>query len=183
MCGSKGLNERGSANRPERGLRWSENREVLARRFARNTSAGKRCMNWRASPHRPSASHPIRAAAAKVLVNIAGQGFSLRSNFIRRESMGAGVDLIRAGILRTMKLNLTIRKDGDITIVEFFGRFEIGESLETFRDNMRRQLEEGALKFIWDLTKLEYCDSSALGLLVSQNISVRSKGGDVKLVL
>ena len=97
--------------------------------------------------------------------------------------MGAGVDLIRAGILRTMKLNLTIRKDGDITIVEFFGRFEIGESLETFRDNMRRQLEEGTLKFIWDLTKLEYCDSSALGLLVSQNISVRSKGGDVKLVL
>ena len=81
-----------------------------------------------------------------------------------------------------MKLNLTIRKDGDITIIDFFGRFEIGESVEFFRDTVRQQMMDGALKFVWNLTMLDYCDSYALGALVSEYTSIRAKGGDVKLV-
>jgi anti-anti-sigma factor len=81
-----------------------------------------------------------------------------------------------------MKLNLTIRKDGDITVIDFSGRFEIGEPVEFFRRTMRQQVKDGALKFIWNLKMLEYCDSYALGALVSETTFVRSKGGDVKLV-
>ena len=81
-----------------------------------------------------------------------------------------------------MTLKLTIRKDGDIIIIEFSGRFEIGEAVEVFRDTFRQQLKNGARKFIWNLKSLEYCDSSALGALVSEFTSVRTKGVDVKLV-
>ena len=80
-----------------------------------------------------------------------------------------------------MKLKLSIRRDGDITIIDFFGRFEIGEA-DIFRDTLRQQLKEGARKFVWNLKSLEYCDSFALGALVREYTSVRTKGGDVKLV-
>ena len=81
-----------------------------------------------------------------------------------------------------MKLNLTIRKEGNITFIDFFGRLEIGESVEFFRRTIRQQVKDGSLKFIWNLKMLEYCDSYALGALVSETTFVRSKGGDVKLV-
>jgi anti-anti-sigma factor len=81
-----------------------------------------------------------------------------------------------------MKLKLTIHKDGDITLIEFSGRFEIGESVEFFRDTVRQQVKDGALQFVWNLQMLEYCDSYALGALVSEYTAVRTKGGDVKLV-
>ena len=81
-----------------------------------------------------------------------------------------------------MKFNLTIRKDGDITIIEFHGRLELGEAVDVFKDTLRQQVKGGARKFVWNLKTLEYCDSSALGALVSEFTSLRIKGGDVKLV-
>ena len=63
---------------------------------------------------------------------------------------------------RVMKLKLSIRRDGDITIIDFFGRFEIGEA-DFFRDTLCQQVKDGARKFVWNLKSLEYCDSFALG--------------------
>ena len=82
-----------------------------------------------------------------------------------------------------MGFTLNVRKVDDVFILDFKGRFTIGEPVETVRSEVHRRFEEGARKFILNLRDLDFLDSAALGALVSTYTMIRSKGGDVKLLL
>jgi anti-sigma B factor antagonist len=82
-----------------------------------------------------------------------------------------------------MSFSLNVRKVDDVVIMDFEGRFTIGEPVETVRREVRRHLEDGTRKFILNLRDLDFLDSSALGALVSAYTMIRSKDGDVKVLL
>jgi anti-anti-sigma factor len=82
-----------------------------------------------------------------------------------------------------MSFSLDVRKADDVVILDFKGRFTIGEPVETVRREVQRQLEEGARKFILNLRDLDFLDSSALGALVSAHTIIRNKNGEVKMLL
>ncbi len=63
---------------------------------------------------------------------------------------------------------------------------EISEYLDySISDDLRLQLkslvEGGQYKFVFDLSKNKYIDSSGLGALVSRISVIRSNGGDIRL--
>jgi anti-anti-sigma factor len=82
-----------------------------------------------------------------------------------------------------MSFDLNIRKVEDVVIMDFSGRFTIGEPVTIFREAVRLQLEEGARKFVWNLGVVDSIDSAGLGAIVSAYAIVRTKGGDAKIVL
>jgi anti-sigma B factor antagonist len=81
-----------------------------------------------------------------------------------------------------MSLSLKTRKVDNVVVYDMSGKLTIGEPVMHLRESLRSQVNEGARKFILNLHDVSYIDSSGLGELVSSYSSIRSKGGDVKLL-
>ena len=58
----------------------------------------------------------------------------------------------------------------------------MGESCTQLRDLVKRLTSEGGRSFVLNMAGVSYMDSSGLGLLLSIYSTIRSHGGDVKLV-
>jgi anti-sigma B factor antagonist len=70
----------------------------------------------------------------------------------------------------------------DISVVEVSGRITIGEGSVAVRDKISEALEKGIKKILLDLHGVGYVDSSGLGELVRTYTTVRSHGGQMKLL-
>jgi anti-sigma B factor antagonist len=79
-----------------------------------------------------------------------------------------------------MSLKVSIRKDGDIGILDLAGRLWVQE--QPLHDQVRVLLEEGCRFLVLNLEKVDYLDSSGLGQLVSIWTSVRSRHGNINLL-
>jgi anti-anti-sigma factor len=77
---------------------------------------------------------------------------------------------------------IRVRKVGDVVILDFSGPFTVGESIVELREEVRRQLEKGVRKFVWNLCGVDSIDSAALGALVSVSTIIRSRGGDANIL-
>jgi anti-sigma B factor antagonist len=71
---------------------------------------------------------------------------------------------------------------GGVTIVDLSGRIALGEGSTGLRDLIRNLVKEGIKKILLNLRNVDYIDSSGLGELVSAFTSMRSQGGDLKLL-
>src|ERR1700730_9707408 len=71
---------------------------------------------------------------------------------------------------------------GGVTIVDLSGRIALGEESTGLRDLTRNLVKEGIKKILLNLRNVDYIDSSGLGELVSAFTSMRSQGGDLKLL-
>ena len=80
-----------------------------------------------------------------------------------------------------MNFTLNIRQADQITLVALSGRLTSFES-GTFRDEIQRLLSQGHMNILLNLTGLEYLDSSGIGELVRNYLSVVKKGGAMKVV-
>lgn len=80
-----------------------------------------------------------------------------------------------------MNFSLTIRQAEKISLVEVSGRLTSFESA-AFRDAIQRLLKEGHTSILLNLTGLDYLDSSGIGELVRNYMSVVKKGGTMKVV-
>jgi anti-sigma B factor antagonist len=81
-----------------------------------------------------------------------------------------------------MSLSLKARKVDGVVVLDLSGKLTIGEPVLLLRETLRSQAGDGARKFVLNLGEVSYIDSSGLGELVSSYTTVRSKGGDVKLL-
>jgi anti-sigma B factor antagonist len=81
-----------------------------------------------------------------------------------------------------MDLNVSKRYAGQVTIVDLEGRIVLGEASAAVRETVMNLLSEGQAKILLNLAKVDYMDSSGLGMLVSAVASVRKAGGDMKLM-
>ncbi|MCD6363758.1 MAG: STAS domain-containing protein [Synergistetes bacterium] len=77
-----------------------------------------------------------------------------------------GVSLERKGVISV------IRVDGEVSV----------ETAGDLRDIMLREINEGRVKIIVDLSGTTYIDSTGLGILISGLRKVGKEGGDLKIL-
>ena len=81
-----------------------------------------------------------------------------------------------------MKMTANTRLVGGVTIVDLSGRIVLGDGSAGLRDLLRNLVSEGNKKILLNLRNVNYIDSSGLGELVSAFTSMRSQGGELKLL-
>lgn len=80
-----------------------------------------------------------------------------------------------------VNLYLSERRQGEITILDLKGRIRINSSTLLHRA-IRCLLDEGKTKILLNLASVTHIDSIGLGELISSQISVSNKGGEIKLI-
>jgi len=82
-----------------------------------------------------------------------------------------------------VSLQISIRESGDITILDLRGRSTIdgGES-ELLSSHLQKLVANGARKLLLNLGDLTQIDSSGVSIIVGTCVSVRGRGGDLKLL-
>lgn len=81
-----------------------------------------------------------------------------------------------------MPTRLTERRIGDVTVLQISGRIVLGDGAAELRSRMNDLVDEAHLKFLLDLRNVTYIDSFGVGVIAAKYVSVRRKGGDVKLL-
>ena len=81
-----------------------------------------------------------------------------------------------------MSTRITEHRIGDVTVLQVAGRIILGEGAGELRARMNDLIDEARLKFLLDLTEVTYIDSFGVGVIAAKYVSVRRKGGDVKLL-
>ena len=81
-----------------------------------------------------------------------------------------------------MATRIAERRIGDITLLQLTGRIVFGDGAGELRAHMNDLLDEARLKFLLDLRHVTYIDSFGVGVIATKYVSVRRKGGDLKLL-
>jgi len=78
-----------------------------------------------------------------------------------------------------MKINT--RKQDNVLIIEMDGDIMGGSESDDFRNIIYQAIEDDNVNIVIDLEKVNWMNSSGLGLLISGLTTIRSSGGDLKL--
>ncbi|MEN6604317.1 MAG: STAS domain-containing protein [Bryobacteraceae bacterium] len=81
-----------------------------------------------------------------------------------------------------MSAKLSVRKVGDVCVLDMAGRLTLGEGSSTIRDSVRDLVTQGNKKLILNLGEVTYIDSSGIGELVCAYTTVANQGGQLKLL-
>ncbi len=79
-----------------------------------------------------------------------------------------------------MLLKTSTRSQGDVVIIDCYGRIVMGEETAFLRTQVKDLLSESR-QIVLNLAEVNYIDSSGLGTLVGLYTSARSVGGEIKL--
>lgn len=79
-------------------------------------------------------------------------------------------------------MTLRERRVGDVSILDLKGRLVLDDGDDLLRDRINDLVKEGRLKIVVNLHDVTYVDSCGVGVLIAKYVSVRKKGGDVKLL-
>jgi anti-sigma B factor antagonist len=74
------------------------------------------------------------------------------------------------------------RRFGDVTLLRVVGRVVYGDGAQELREHINNLIDEARLKFLLDLRGVTYIDSFGVGVIAAKYVSVRRKGGNLKLV-
>lgn len=72
--------------------------------------------------------------------------------------------------------------ESGIAVVKVSGRLAMGGETERLDATVKGLLQRDHKQFIFDITGLDYVDSSGIGMLVSCVTNVRKAGGELKVV-
>jgi anti-anti-sigma factor len=81
-----------------------------------------------------------------------------------------------------MALTITERRSGDVTLLELKGRLVFYDGAALLRAHINDLVDQARLKFVLDLQHVTYMDSFGVGVLAAKYVSIRRKGGDVRLL-
>ena len=81
-----------------------------------------------------------------------------------------------------MNLKTKTRQVDGIAVVDVSGRITLGEETKLLRETVQRLLGGGEKEILLNLAEVSFIDSAGLGELVSAFMSVRNRGGDLKLL-
>ena len=79
-------------------------------------------------------------------------------------------------------MKATVRRSGDIPIVDLAGRIVLGEGDAEMRQAIEDLLTEGHRGVLVDLRKVTFMDSTGLGQLASAHIRAAKNGAALKLI-
>src|SRR6185295_241371 len=79
-------------------------------------------------------------------------------------------------------MKITERQAGDVTVLQLAGHLELDSGDTVLRDHVNRLVEEGHVNLLLDLTDVTRLDSAGIGMLVGKYLTVRKRGGTMKLL-
>ena|SRR5262250_1230854 len=79
-------------------------------------------------------------------------------------------------------LQISIRKSGDVTILDLQGRVTIGVNSELLSSRIKELLDNRVRKLLLNLTDLTQVDSSGIKVLITTYDSLRSQRGELKFL-
>lgn len=79
-------------------------------------------------------------------------------------------------------MDISVRKSGDVTIVDFNGRLAVGVGDEVLPHIVEEILDKGAKKILLNLSDMDYIDSNGLGELVQSLKSAKRHGAALWLL-
>jgi len=79
-------------------------------------------------------------------------------------------------------MKATIRKIGEVSVVDLSGKITIGEGDVVLRERVGELLDGGELRILLNLEKVKYMDSAGIGELVACYKRAKEKEGTVKLL-
>jgi anti-sigma B factor antagonist len=79
-------------------------------------------------------------------------------------------------------MTLKERRVGDVSVLDLKGRLVLEDGDALLRTRINDLMTEGRVKIIVNLKDVTYVDSCGVGVLIAKYVSVRKKGGDVKLL-
>ena len=79
-------------------------------------------------------------------------------------------------------MKATVRKVGDVSVLDLSGKITIGEGDVVLRERVHEILESGQKNILLNLEKVSYMDSAGIGELVACYKRTKEKGGTVKLL-
>lgn len=81
-----------------------------------------------------------------------------------------------------MALEIERREKEGIVILDIAGRIVLGDPASVLRSTLREITDSGAGKVILNLEKVDYIDSTGLGVLVMAATTLQKSGGALKLL-
>ena len=81
-----------------------------------------------------------------------------------------------------MAMTITEVRIGDVTVLRLGGRVIFGDGATELRARLNDLLDEARLKFLLNLRDVTYIDSFGVGVIAAKYVSVRRKGGDLRLL-
>ena len=75
----------------------------------------------------------------------------------------------------------TKQLDSGIAVVTVSGRLVLGKDDERLEAATGELLQQGQKKFVFDISALDYADSSGIGSLVACLTPIRKAGGDLRM--
>lgn len=79
-------------------------------------------------------------------------------------------------------MELRIRNEGEVTIIDLSGKMRAGEDIKIFRHEVKRLVGEGRLSVLVNLKQIGRVDSSGLGELIAGYATLGRSGGTLKLL-
>jgi len=79
-------------------------------------------------------------------------------------------------------MTVSTRQVDGVTIVDLSGRITLDEGSTLLRDTIKQLASQGQKHVLLNLSEVHYIDSSGIGELVSAFTSMRSQGGELKLL-
>ena len=81
-----------------------------------------------------------------------------------------------------MSLKMRTREVNGVIIIDLSGQITIGEACAAIRDEVRDQLGQKFSKILLNLADVTYIDSAGLGELTAAYMSVKNRGGELKIL-
>jgi anti-sigma B factor antagonist len=81
-----------------------------------------------------------------------------------------------------MALEIAQREREGVLILDLKGRITMGEEASSLRDKVSALNQQPGSKLVFNLSGVDYIDSTGLGVLVMSATSLRKGNGDVKLL-
>ncbi len=78
-------------------------------------------------------------------------------------------------------LRITLDPRGDVTVLHLNGRLVLEDGDSVFRDAVNDIVAENRINLVVNLADVTAIDSAGIGVLVGRFLSVRRRGGDMKL--
>lgn len=74
------------------------------------------------------------------------------------------------------------RKQDGVAIIEMSGKLMGGPDAATFAETLKTLIHEGYLNVLVDLGRVNWVNSTGLGILISGYSTIKKNGGDLKLL-
>jgi len=79
-------------------------------------------------------------------------------------------------------MHIDEQRIADVTVLRLSGRLELYDGDVVLRDWIDRLVDEGRVNLVLDMQHIIRLDSAGIGLLVGKFLSVRRRGGAIKLL-